>query len=521
MNLPNVMLPSRRLLAALLLFTALSSRAQQTKPDLNKLDAYFAQALKDWNVPGMAIAIVKNDSVVFAKGYGVRDIEKGGVVDANTSFAVASNTKPFTAAALATLADEGKLKWTDPVIKHIPYFQLYDPFVTANTTVRDLLSHRVGLTTFSGDLVWYKTSYSREDIIKRARHLKPSFGFRDGFGYSNIMFLAAGEIIPAITGQSWDNYIKEKFLKPLGMNNTVLSIKDFPAGGNIATPHALNEKDQNITVPYSNWDNIAPAGSINSSVNDMAQWLRLQLGKGTFEGKKIFSEASSRAMLQAYSALPVSAGYEKMFPSTHFRGVGLSWFLFDYHGRKVANHSGGYDGMVSMTALVPEEKLGIVVLTNSMTGIYQAMVYQILDAYLAPQTSSDWSKTYLDLQKKQKDAEATASKEAARKKLKKSKPTHDLKDYTGKYSGALYGDAEVTLEKGKLVVNLLPSPDFTMELEPWQHDIFQLQFKKVNPFFSKGTVQFLMDNKGEITEMVIDAPNPDFDFTELKFYKVK
>ncbi|PIQ22558.1 MAG: serine hydrolase, partial [Cytophagales bacterium CG18_big_fil_WC_8_21_14_2_50_42_9] len=210
--------------------------------DLNRLDAYYQQALKDWQVPGMAIALVKNDSVIFAKGYGVLNAQTGGPVDANTLFGIASNTKAFTAAALAMLVDEGKIKWDDPVVKYLPYFQLYNPYVTQAITIKDLLSHRVGLATFSGDLLWYNTTYSREEIIRRARFLQPVYGFRDGYGYSNLMFIAAGQVIETVAGQSWESFIQQRFFQPLGMTRSYTSVRDLAGKTNVATPHGFDEK---------------------------------------------------------------------------------------------------------------------------------------------------------------------------------------------------------------------------------------------------------------------------------------
>ena len=251
-------------LSLFVLFTiSLTAQSKADKAILTKLDAIFEKALKDFNVPGMAIAIVKDDQVIFNKGYGAKNAKTGEAVTPNSSFAIASNTKAFTAAALAILVDEGKIKWTDKVRKYLPYFQLYSPFVSDEMTIRDLLCHRTGLATFSGDLIWYGTTHSREEVIRRAKYLEPVYGFRETYGYSNIMFLAAGEIIPAVTGQSWDDFIKERFFTPLNMPFANTSIKQFKRGQDIAAPH--NEVNGvNTPIDYVDWDNIGPAGSINA-----------------------------------------------------------------------------------------------------------------------------------------------------------------------------------------------------------------------------------------------------------------
>ncbi|MGD8698423.1 MAG: serine hydrolase domain-containing protein, partial [Gemmatimonadales bacterium] len=232
----------RRSLGIALALAALSSLAQaQTSVDLAALDAYFSQAGEAWQVPGFAIAIVKDDELVFAKGYGVRELRKSARVDEHTLFAIASNSKAFTAAALAKLVAEGQIGWDDRVIDHLPYFQLYSPYVTQEMRIRDLLCHRSGLGTYSGDLLWYGTSYSPAEVVRRARHLEPAGPFRAHYGYSNLMFIAAGEIIPAVTGRSWNEYVEAEYFGPLGMASTVTSVTDLEGKTNVATPHAEKE----------------------------------------------------------------------------------------------------------------------------------------------------------------------------------------------------------------------------------------------------------------------------------------
>ncbi|MGH9902442.1 MAG: serine hydrolase domain-containing protein, partial [Pyrinomonadaceae bacterium] len=358
-------------LLLLILFVAplslVAQEAQVADARLKEIDEYAAKAIRDWNVPGMAVAVVKDDRLVWARGYGVRKLGEPTPVDERTLFAIASNTKAFTAAALAVLVDEGKIKWDDPVSKFLPSFQLSDPYVTRELTVRDLLSHRSGLATFGGDLLWYETTYGRDEILRRVRFLKPGSSFRSRYGYQNIMFLAAGQVVAAAAGKPWDDFIRERFLTPLGMTSTTTSITAFKSGDNVATPH--NELDGKLRViRYGNVDGAGPAGALNSSVTDMAQWIRLQLGRGTYQGKKIFSPAVSREMWTPQSIVGgVSEQAEKFNPTRHFNLYGLGWFLTDYHGRKVVSHGGGLDGMISQVAMMPEENLGVVVLTNSET----------------------------------------------------------------------------------------------------------------------------------------------------------
>ena len=496
-----------------------TSAPAQTTVDLAKLDAYFAAASDQWKVPGFAVAVVKDDQVVFAKGYGLRTINGNERVDENTLFAIASNTKAFTSAALAKLVDEGKLGWDDRVIDHLPYFELYSPYVTQEMRVRDLLCHRAGLGTFSGDLVWYGTSYSREEVVRRIRHLPPAGSFRADYGYSNVMFLAAGELIPAVSGRSWDEFVRTEFFEPLGMTRAITSVKSLERMANVATPHS--ERDGRIVAfPWYSWDNAAPVGGIIASVSDMAKWLRLQLNYGTLNGKTYFSESASRTMWTPHISFTVSKESEELYPTTHFRGYGLGWALMDYKGRKVIGHGGAYDGMFSRVTLVPEEKLGLVILTNSTTSLPVALSYKILDAYLGGD-EKDWSQEFLERSErsKQRWAEMWAKRDAER--VANTRPSLPLEKYTGTYGGDMYGDATVRVEKGRLVVEFAPNPALTGDLRHWHFDTFEVQWRHDFPWFGKGTVQFIMDNMGNVIEMKIDVPNEDFWFTELEFKKRK
>ena len=491
--------------------------AQTLEERLKEVDAYAAKAGREWNVPGFALAVVKDDRVVFVKGYGVRELGRPEPVDGDTLFAVASNTKAFTAAALATLVDEGRLRWDDPVTKHLPWFQLHDPYVTREITVRDLLSHRSGLATFGGDLLWYETTYPREEVLRRVRHLKPVHGFRGRYGYQNIMFIAAGEIVPAVTGRSWDDYVRERFFAPLGMTRSNTTLKALKSSQNVASPH--NETGGRVkVVHYSNVDSLGGAGAINSTAAEMAEWVRLQLGRGTYEGKKIFSAAASREMWTPQTVVSgVSESAERFNPTVHFNLYGLGWFLSDYRGRKVVTHSGGLDGMTSRVALLPEENLGVVVLTNSETPLQSFLWYKVFDVFTgAP--PRDWSADFVARTRAAREREAAEAQKAEAARVPDTKPSLPLSAYAGTYGGPMYGDARVALEDGRLVVRLLPSPAYVGDLEHWHFDTFRIKWREsvVYPY-PRGWVSFQLDHQGKVSEMKIDVPNPDFDFKELEF----
>jgi CubicO group peptidase (beta-lactamase class C family) len=507
-----------QLLAALLLLgvhaaAALPLHSQQ--PDVVAIDRYIEAARQAWDVPGLAVAIVKDGRTVHAKGYGVRDIGEGGAVDEHTLFAIASNTKAFTAATLAILVDEGRLGWDDRVQDHLPWFQLYDPYVSREMRIRDLLSHRSGLGTFSGDLLWYGTAYTAEDVVRRARHVPQAGSFRASYGYSNLMFIAAGEVVRQVTGEPWEVFVQRRILRPVGMRRTVLTTDSLPHRENVASPHGP-VRDEIVAFPWYNWDAMVAAGGIISSVSEMAEWLKLQLNAGVAgSGDTIFRPAQSRIMWTMHTPQSVSAGSRELYPSTNFRGYGLGWALNDYHGRLVASHGGGYDGMYSRVVLLPQENLGIVVLTNSMTGISTAIANHIVDAWLGAEPR-DWSGILLSRERLSSTAENARRAAAVRQTVPNTSPSLALSAYAGTYGGAMYGDAAVALEDGRLVLRLLPNPDLVADLRHLQFDTFVIEWRRAWPWFGAGTAQFLLSPAGMVTELKLDVPNEDFWFTELE-----
>ncbi|NJD19045.1 MAG: serine hydrolase [Gemmatimonadetes bacterium] len=498
------------LLGLILLPAALA--AQQV--DVAALDAYFAQAQKAWPVPGLSVAIVKDGRVVLEKGYGVRDVRGQDPVDEHTLYAIASNSKAFTAAALAQLVDAGRLSWDDRVVDRLPWFRLYDEYVTQDMRIRDLLSHRSGLGTYSGDLLWYGTPYSAEEVVRRARFLPQAYPFRAGYGYSNLMFIAAGEVLRAVSGQDWHDYVQANFFASLGMSRSVASTNQLAAKDNVATPHKYRA-GETVPIEWYNWDAMGAAGGIISSVHDMTQWLMVQLAGGTLGGKRLFSADRQREMWTVQNPMAVTAAYQARYPSTHFRGYGMGWSLNDYLGRKVMSHGGGYDGMYSQVALVPEEGLGVVVLTNAMTDVASPLVYRVLDAYLGGEPR-DWAGEALPRWKESR-VQFEARQDAFEKsRIPGTRPSLALERYTGTYGGDLYGDATVSLEGGTLVLHLLPNPDLVADLEHLHYDTFLVHWRKELAWFGKGAATFVLDGAGEAAELKLDIPNDDLWFYELE-----
>jgi CubicO group peptidase (beta-lactamase class C family) len=334
----------QRLLIAL--FLALPTFCQPVA--LGDLDDYIQRAMKTFDVPGVAVAIVKDGQVVLAKGYGVSKLGESASVDAHTLFGIGSNTKAFTAASLGILVDEGKLTWDDRVVDHLPGFQMYDPYVTNEMTIRDLLTHRSGLGLGAGDLLFFPpSSYTRNDIIAKLRYIKPESSFRSKYAYDNLLYMVAGQIIPAVTGKQWKDFIRERIFATVGMSDSTTSVADLHSGGNFATPHSEVENKLQ-PIPAAQIDNVAPAGAINSSVSDMAKWMIVQLAGGQLSGgnRRLFSEKVGRETWSAQTILPIGEPPPALAAlRTNFAAYGLGWGLREYRGHKYVSHTGGCQAM--------------------------------------------------------------------------------------------------------------------------------------------------------------------------------
>ncbi len=497
--------------------------AQTLDDKLKEIDDYANTVISTWkdSGAGMAIAVVKDDKVVLQKGYGVRELGKPEKVDENTIFEIASNSKAFTTASLAILVDEKKLSWNDKVSKYLPDFQMYDPWVTNELTVRDLVTHRVGLDTFSGDLLWFNTTYSMDEQLKRVRYLKPVSSFRSRYGYQNLMFVAAGKIVEKVSGKSWPVFVKERIMNEIGMTRSTTSINALPE--NVARAH--NESGGRLRVlpqiKGANYEGAYGAVGVNASVADLSRWIRLQLGRGTFEGKKIFSSEQSNQMWQPNIMMPLSENAIKANPTRHFNAVGMGWFLYDYYGRKIVNHSGGLDGMLSYTVLIPEENTGFVVLTNSESPAFIVMMNKIRDVIVdAPK------RDYIAEAVKQvadgKAATAEEMKKVDAARIPNTKPSLKLSDYTGKFTDKMYGDVTIAEENGTLVMRMLPTPGFVADLEHWHLDTFQIKWRESTGYnFPRGFATFLIDKDGVSDRLTLDQPNNDLWFYELDLKRVK
>jgi len=477
-------------------------------------DRYVAQVLKTFEVPGVAIAIVKDGKVVLAKGYGVRRLGEPTPVDARTQFGIASNTKLFTASALATLVEAGKVEWDAPVIRYLPWFAMYDPFVTRELTVRDLLVHRSGLGLGAGDLLWWPTStYDRKEIARRLRYIRPSTSFRTAYAYDNVLYLVAGEVIEAVSGQSWEDYVRTHILEPLGMTHSDVRLSATGRAGNVATPHAEVNDTVRPVAPFLS-DNTDPAGGVVSGAEDIAKWLIVQLDSGRVAGgPAIFSPASTRQLWREVTPEPIGdpvPGLEALRP--HFLGYSLGVETRDYRGRQMLTHTGGLPGYVSRLAMIPELRLGVAVLTNQESGLaFNALVYRVLDHYLGTK-APDYVGIYSRLltQNRANLAESDSSAAAARDST--AGPSLPLLKYAGTYRDAWYGDVSLSEEKGALVIRMLQTPGMVGDLQHWQHDTFVARWRD-RELRADAYVTFALNPDGSVDQVKLAPASPAVDFS--------
>lgn len=503
----------KHLFLLLMLVTPAALMAQ--KVDHKKLDAYFEQARIAWNTPGMAVGIVKDGQLVFAKGYGEKALGKGEQPDENTLFAIASNSKAFTSAAIALLVQEGKLSWNDKVKDHLPYFQLYDPIVTHMTTIRDILSHRVGLGTFSGDVMWYLSELSAEEMIKRAKHIEKAYEFRAGYGYSNVMYITAGEIITKVTGKSWGEFVQERFLQPLGMHRSIYLLADLEKKGNYATPHGL-QAGINSPIPWANWERVAATGGLISSVKDLSNWLVFNMNHGVWGKDTLLTKGSRNIMWTPHNNFAVD--HTNPAKTGNLMGYGLGWQLSDYKGHFRVSHTGGYDGMISAIQLFPNEKLGIIVLTNGLRAPIGALPNYIADAYLTGKNSKDWSKDMLaNRERSEKSDTRIADRKAAR--VLNTQPALTKAQMTGTYQSKLYGKIEVKQVGDVLKVVYEHTPSYNCSLRHWHYDTWEIVWDVPQAWFEHGTIKFNYDNNMNILGLEYDVPNDDIFFEEIKALK--
>jgi CubicO group peptidase (beta-lactamase class C family) len=487
--------------------------AAAAKPGLGDFNDFVNQALKDWKVPGVAVAVVQGDEVILLRGYGYRDLEKRLPVTPDTLFAIGSITKSFTVTTLGMEMDEGKLDWDKPVRDYLPTFKMYDPVLTEQMMIRDLITHRSGLPRH--DMVWYSSDFSREDIVSRLQYLETNKPLRSTFQYNNLMFMTAGYIAGLLNGKSWEDTIRERILSSLGMNSTNFSLKDSQTSADFALPYRKGS-DVKADVKRIPFDEqcpdrcaIGPAGEINSTVADMSRYVLFQLNKGKLGGRSLLSENNAIQMQTPQIVLRGTPDYKEESEASY----GMGFFISQYRGHKRVEHGGNLDGFSAELAFLPNDGIGVVVLTNlDGTGLPGAIAWNVFDRLLGLD-QVPWSQRYLQQETNGKESEQEAKNKGYAPHKTDTHPSHDLKDYVGDYGHPGYGVVSVMTDGSgfKLKINKI-----TESVAHLHYDVFQVPDAPFDPF-AKLKVSFFSDANGDISTLALPLEThvKDIVFTRL------
>jgi CubicO group peptidase (beta-lactamase class C family) len=484
------------------------------------LDTVVERARKEFQVPGIAVAVVKDGKVVALRGYGVRQLGEPAPVTPHTIFGIASNTKLFTSAAVAMLVDEGKLDWDDRVVDRLPGFQMSDAYVTREMRIRDLLCHRSGLGLGAGDLMfWPASDFTSDQVNYRLRFVPLATSFRSAYAYDNVLYNSAGAVIRQVSGKPWAEFIRERFFAPLEMRDSKTTIRDIDASTDVVAPHVITEGKLG-PVEHKALDNNAPAGAIVSSVDDMSRWVIALLNKGDLgNGKRLFSEKQARTLWTPLTILPVAdPPLELAETKAHLVDYAMGEVLQDYRGHLLVWHTGGLQGMVSIVAMLPELNAGVVILTNQEDeGAFESIANTVLDHYLdAP--PKDWVAAYATVEKRRLDEAEKAVADAAGKHIAGSKPSLALDGYVGRYRDPWYGDIVIEKRAEGLGIRFTHSPGLTGKLEHWQQDTFIARWND-RSMLADAYLTFSLNPDGSIDRAKMKAVSPltdfSFDFQDL------
>jgi CubicO group peptidase (beta-lactamase class C family) len=489
----------------LLVFIANLSAAQDLSKQLKELDVYINNARKEWQAPGLAVAVVKDGKIIFKKGYGVREIGTNNLVDTQTIFACASTTKAMTAVCMGMLVDEGKVNWNDPVIKYVPDFKLYDLNVTRELQIRDLFIHNSGVG--NADFLWGVMDVSSEEVLKKMELVKPSYSIRSSFIYQNIFYLVAGKVIENVSGQKWEQFIIDRIFKPLNMTRTfsqLASVKE----NNQSKPHYYYNNAIRTITP-STPDKIGPAGSVYSCIDDISLWVQSMLDSSKYSGGRLLKTKTWVEMFKPQTIVPASQFYPTMqLIKPNWMTYGLGWFQHDYKGKKINYHTGSLAGEVAIHAQLPDAKLGVYIFGNlDHAEVRHALVYKTFDLF-ALGGNRDWSKEFLRLYGDIKANGEQVEKDFAAKRVADTKPSLPLPAYEGKYVDPLYGEAEVKIENGSLKITT--NNYLTATLQHWHFDTFRGDYEK--GWYGKALAQFFLNANGEVRKL---------DFEGMEFVRGK
>jgi CubicO group peptidase (beta-lactamase class C family) len=474
----------------LLISTPFSAEKKAQNVDLKEFDTFVTETMEEWKVPGLGISIVKDGKVIFSKGFGFRDVKKGLKVTPKTLFAIGSCSKAFTAVTMGILVDKGKLDWDKPVREYLPSFKLKDPFATERMTPLDLVCHRSGLPRH--DWLWYSSSATRQELFDRLQYLEPSRDFRTTYQYQNLMFMTAGYMVGKIAGTTWEKFVQNHIFGPLGMNDSNFSVEDSKKAPDFALPY-MEKDDKVIEIPFRNIDTVGPAGSINSNVTDMANWLLLNLNKGKFGEKQIISEESLKEIHSPQMISSKSYRYDEVFYSTYAMG----WGITAYRGHLMLSHGGGIDGFTARVTFMPRDNIGMVIFTNmSDTPLPGIVAYNAYD-HLIGLDQVPWNKRVKERRDKAKEKAEKDKKEKDKDRKLNTKPSHPLEDYAGDYEHPGYGIVTIKKE-GNQLKGVFNSISF--DVKHYHYDIFEMS----NEFFDMTEkVSFFTDNKGNISSLSV------------------
>ena len=486
---------------------------QNHSESLQRLNQRIEETYQTFKPTGLSVAVIKDGKPVLMRSFGIRSQETGEKATNQSLYNIASCTKPFTSAAIAMLVQQGKVKWDDKVREYIPELKLGDPFITENLTIEDILSHRSGLITFMGDLLWYQTDYTNEEIIERMEFLPIDNQFRADYGYQNNMFMIAGEIVERVSGKTWSDFVQQEIFNPLEMSDSRPSNDELMEDDEIAYPHLKGRQ-----VELYDFNATKPAASIMSNVNDLSHWVELVLNEGVYKGDTLLQPGMLTELMSPRTSFKVSKRQEEN--GTQFRAYALGWSVFDYYGVKVAEHNGGMPGYITKVSVVPGENLGVVVLNNGFDFFtHEVILHEVLDHYLKPGNEKDW----IQLSQKQKE-NYTNYKENQRNarlnsRISGTRPSLKKEQYTGKYKDQMYGKATISIKERELFLTLEPAGDvFSAKMKHWHHDTYRVDFD--DPFLPFGLITFRFNSRGEVESFKIDLPSNDFHFDNLKFSKI-
>ena len=480
-----------------------------------EVDSLVETAMQEFNVAGVAVSIVKDGKVVHSKGYGVKNIATKDEVNKDTQFSIASNSKAFTTAALSILVDDGLISWTDKVVDYIPEFRMYNPYVTENFIIQDLLSHRSGLGLGAGDLMFFPdgNNFTIEDVLTNYQNFEPESPFRTKFAYNNLLYIVAGEIISEVSGMSWEEFVRVRILEPLNMDNSYSSLSQIVDRSNLATPHSTSNSELIPIAQYDDMINGAAAG-IYSNVDDLCNWMLVQLNNGKYGDSLenvLFSKASQREMWKIHTTLNSSRNPRN---NSHFAGYGLGWGLSDNNGYMIASHTGGMPGMLSKTVLIPDINLGVVVLTNTSdggAGVFSAVSNTIVDSYLGLEDNNwvDKYTTYFQKRMKIGDSITTEVWET----VNSASADHiNTEDYIGIYRDSWFGEIEVYHKDNQLWFRSYRSPKLTGPMSYYKANTFAIKWE-YQDMNADAFVIFSLDEEGKAQSISMKGISPNIDFS--------